>query len=272
MLFNCSTNNAACQNRVVVPAAAGTPVGSPTCAPAVICDYWRYRTYETIVPLRNAIYAATHPMKTPPPSGAFRSRQRGIALFVALIGMVLLSLAGIALVRSVDTTSAVASNIAFRQASVGPISRPSRTPIYNLFKAPAASRIGQTGHNPARGYYALLQPGEYAQWRAGRPRRRLRNDVGEICRGAGLPAAVVDINTKMEVRSVIERVCTNAAVGPTWPVSIGTCDTLPPKVSPAGTDNKYKPIPLPPIPNFRVTVRVDLPNSNTVSHAQAFLR
>ena len=75
--------------------------------------------------------------------------------------------------------------------------------------------------------------------------------------------------TKMEVRAVIERI--SSAVGP---VSIGTCDTLPPKVSPAGTDNKYgnKSIPLPPIPNFRVTVRVDLPNANTVSHAQAILR
>ncbi len=150
-------------------------------------------------------------MKTPPSSGAFRSRQRGIALFVALIGMVLLSLAGIALVRSVDTTSAVASNIAFRQASVGPISRAIEDAVYNLFKAPLALRIGQTGHNPARGYYALLQPGE------------LPNGVPDVLAGdyatmsakyaaAGLPAAVVDINTKMEVRSVIERVCTNAAV------------------------------------------------------------
>ena len=213
-------------------------------------------------------------MKTPFPSGSVRSRQRGIALFVALIGMVLLSLAGIALVRSVDTTSSVATNIAFRQASVGPVSKAIEDAIYNMFKAPLAPvnlRIPQTAHNPARGYYALLQPGE-------KP-----NGVPDVLAGdyltmsakyaaAGLPAAVVDINTKMEVRSVIERVCSDAAAGPTWPVSIGTCDTLPPKVSPAGTDNKYKPIPLPPIPNFRVTVRVDLPNSNTVSHAQAFLR
>ncbi len=61
VLFNCSTNNAACQNRVVVPAAAGAPVGSSSCGAAVICDYWRYRTYETIVPLRNSIFAATIP-------------------------------------------------------------------------------------------------------------------------------------------------------------------------------------------------------------------
>ena len=212
-------------------------------------------------------------MKTSLPSGTVRSRQRGIALFVALIGMVLLSLAGIALVRSVDTTSSVATNIAFRQASVGPISKAIEDAVYNVFKAPVALRIGQTVHNPGRGYYALLQPLE-------KP-----NGVPDVLAGdyatmsakyaaAGLPAAVVDINTKMEVRSVIERVCSDAVIPPPgpWPVSIGRCDTLPPKVSPAGTDNKYKPIPLPPIPNFRVTVRVDLPNSNTVSHAQAFLR
>ena len=62
VLFNCSANsNAVCQNRVVVPAAAGVPIGSPNCAPAVICNYWRYRTYESVIPLRNAIYAATIP-------------------------------------------------------------------------------------------------------------------------------------------------------------------------------------------------------------------
>jgi type IV pilus assembly protein PilW len=61
ILFNCSTNtNAACQSRVLVP-MGGTPTGLPACAPAVVCDYWRYRTYETIIPLRNAIYAASSP-------------------------------------------------------------------------------------------------------------------------------------------------------------------------------------------------------------------
>ncbi len=62
ILFNCSANtNAICQNRITVPAAAGIPPGAATCAPAVICDYWRYRTFETIVPLRNAIFNASQP-------------------------------------------------------------------------------------------------------------------------------------------------------------------------------------------------------------------
>jgi hypothetical protein len=59
-LFNCSSNtDAACSGRVKVPMGAGAPVGSSGCVPAVICDYWRYRTYEVVVPIRNAIYSAT---------------------------------------------------------------------------------------------------------------------------------------------------------------------------------------------------------------------
>lgn len=61
VLFNCAANDATCQGRVVVPKGAPATVGSSACAPSIICDYWRYRAYETVIPLRNAIYAATHP-------------------------------------------------------------------------------------------------------------------------------------------------------------------------------------------------------------------
>jgi hypothetical protein len=43
--------------------------------------------------------------------------QRGIAILVALIVLVAMSLAGIALMRSVDTASIIAGNIAFRQGA-----------------------------------------------------------------------------------------------------------------------------------------------------------
>ena len=43
--------------------------------------------------------------------------QRGVVLFIALIAMVVMSLAGVALIRSVDTTGSVAGNLAFREAS-----------------------------------------------------------------------------------------------------------------------------------------------------------
>ena len=44
--------------------------------------------------------------------------QRGVALFVALIVMVAMSLAGVALIRSIDTTTSVTGNIAFRQSAL----------------------------------------------------------------------------------------------------------------------------------------------------------
>lgn len=205
-------------------------------------------------------------MRIHQPSATTRRHQKGIALFVALISMVILSLAGIALVRSVDTTSSVASNIALRQASIGPISQAIEVADDKLFKS---KTISQTSDDPAQSYYASLQPLEKPN---GVP-AVLAGDYATMSAtysGAGLPAPPVMNGVTMEVRSVIERICTVVGLPP-WPPTIGTCDTLPPKVSQAGTDNK-KGIPLPPIPNFRVTVRVDLPNSNTVSHAQAFLR
>src|SRR4029450_13751509 len=90
-------------------------------------------------------------------AAAFPRHQQGIALFVALIAMVVLSIAGIALVRSVESTNTVATNIAFRQGSIGPVNQAIEVAIDGLFKS---KTIVQTANNPGLGYYALLQPGE----------------------------------------------------------------------------------------------------------------
>lgn len=52
-------------------------------------------------------------MRRPP-----RSAQRGAVLFIALIVLVAMSLAGIALMRSVDTGTIIAGNLAFRQTAM----------------------------------------------------------------------------------------------------------------------------------------------------------
>ena len=62
-------------------------------------------------------------MTSPKPSflqAELPTRQHGVVLFIALIVMVALSLAAIALIRSVDTTTTVIGNLAFRQASILP--------------------------------------------------------------------------------------------------------------------------------------------------------
>jgi type IV pilus assembly protein PilX len=49
---------------------------------------------------------------------AYSRQQRGVVLVIALIVLVAMSMAGIALVRSVDTTTLIAGNLAFKQATV----------------------------------------------------------------------------------------------------------------------------------------------------------
>lgn len=48
---------------------------------------------------------------------ACRMKQRGVVLFFALIALLALSLSAVALIRSVDTSTMIAGNLAFRQAS-----------------------------------------------------------------------------------------------------------------------------------------------------------
>ena len=45
-------------------------------------------------------------------------RQRGVVLFFALIALVVMSLAAVALIRSVDTNTLIAGNLAFKQAAI----------------------------------------------------------------------------------------------------------------------------------------------------------
>jgi type IV pilus assembly protein PilW len=53
VLFNCSANDPAdplCKKRIVLPKGN---------TGQIVADYWRYRSYETVVPLRNSIFVGT---------------------------------------------------------------------------------------------------------------------------------------------------------------------------------------------------------------------
>jgi Tfp pilus assembly protein PilX len=51
-------------------------------------------------------------------AGCAAGRQRGVVLFIALIVLVAMTLAGIAIMRSVDTGNLVAGNMAFKQSTL----------------------------------------------------------------------------------------------------------------------------------------------------------
>ena len=61
------------------------------------------------------------------------SGERGVVMFIALLVMVALSLAGIALIRSADTATVVSGNLAFKQSAVYAVDRSIEQAIKALF-------------------------------------------------------------------------------------------------------------------------------------------
>ena len=78
--------------------------------------YYRYRVYERVIPLRNMIWGKCHEAldrrfaRRPAPR-----RERGVVLFVALIVLIVMTLAGLALLRQMAPASSIAGNIAFKE-------------------------------------------------------------------------------------------------------------------------------------------------------------
>jgi hypothetical protein len=204
--------------------------------------------------------------------------QRGVVLFIALIAMVVLSLAGVALIRAVDTSGSAAGNIAFREASVTAVNYAIEQAVDWLYVSKTLNP--DTNVDIAHHYYGKLQAGE------------LPNGVPAVLGGTytamksvypfgaadNYSAAVAPILPgNAEIRSVIERICNPAAPVLPAPAVLSFaektqyCDSQPPKVSPAKTSMKLKGPTLPPVPLYRVTIRIDLPGTNTASYAQTML-
>jgi Tfp pilus assembly protein PilX len=221
-------------------------------------------------------------MKTPARSPLARARlsgQRGVALFFALICMVAIMLAAVMLVRSVDTATLIAGNLAFQQsatrsgdggteaamvwlantqtafATTNPLSDP--THAFNQ-DHPTVSGLVQYG------YYASLDPAKSLTSTSGTHFNWDNTD------SAGLATDAAG-NT---VRYIIQRMCRTSGV------SIANNSCL---FSGAALDNNGQNIPLPqqvcngpgcPVagqtPMIRVTSKVTGPK-NTVSYVQALI-
>ena len=195
--------------------------------------------------------------------------QHGVVLFVALIAMVVMSLAGVALLRTVDVNQSVAGNLAFRQASINAINDAVEKATDDLFIK--GNVLDPFNNDLPHNYYANLQPGEH-----------LATGVPAALYGPTPPYPVAfqtyTTPTGMQARWVIERMCQGSAPAPgpyfgdpTTVTGMIACDLLTPKVGSGRTTMKPGGIPVPPVPLYRVTVRVDGP-SNPASFAQAMLR
>jgi Tfp pilus assembly protein PilX len=198
-------------------------------------------------------------------------RQSGVVLFIALIVMVAMSLAAIALIRSVDTTNILIGNLAFRQSSILPANLAVEQAAAALFKEAAPTGVptiaDPTADLPAENYFASWQNSDDAR---GVPTllqtRTNAAALSKTLNALDTSNANVAVANRTTVSYVIERMC--LAPGPAAP---SNCDMMPPKQNPGTTVHDESTATLSPIPFYRVTIRVDGPQ-NTASFLQAMLR
>lgn len=146
--------------------------------------------------------------------------QRGIVLFVALVALILLSVASIALVRSFGAGATISGNIAFKQAATqaGDIGVELAYNALNKTILPNKADIDIPFQ-----YYALMQPSDAA----GVPQPKVGGSAKPInwstypCYGANAdpaqPTVACDDESIYRIQYVIDRQCTSP--GDTLPVA-----------------------------------------------------
>jgi hypothetical protein len=200
-------------------------------------------------------------MRRHPETSSFHRSQAGVVLFIALIVMVALSIAGIALIRSVDTGLSVIANLGFRQASIPPSTWAVENAIAAMFEK---KEIDFDKPKLDKNYYPYrfeIKSGK-AEDEIGVP-----YDLQGV-KPDNYPSTFVAETDEAgnTIRYVIERMCLDEG-----PATAANCDMSPPKKSEATTAMELVKPEMVRVPFYRLTVRVDGPN-NTTTYAQAMLR
>jgi type IV pilus assembly protein PilX len=101
---------------------------------------------------------------TKPARAPATARQEGIVLFIALIVLVVMTLAAIALVRSVDTTNLIAGNLTFQQSATHSGDSGVETAIAWLNTSSAATLRGNVDGYVADGNTLANNPASGQSW------------------------------------------------------------------------------------------------------------
>jgi len=199
-------------------------------------------------------------------------RERGVVMFIALLVMVALSLAGIALIRSADTATVVSGNLAFKQAAIYAVDRSVEQAIKALFDpvtsgVPAPVIADRNIDRPDQNYFACVQA-------AG---------GGCLPPNAAIPEVPTVLTTKALAETLAPLIPEDGANNKSYYVIERMCATGGQPLSDAcnlsrdgtgGADagtQHYEGLGRPGDAYYRVTVRVDGPR-NTVAYAQAILQ
>ncbi|MEW5904351.1 MAG: hypothetical protein AB1722_08425 [Pseudomonadota bacterium] len=233
-------------------------------------------------------------MKSSKPSLSTCHRQRGMVLFFALVALVAMSLAAVALIRSVDTGALIAGNLAFRKSTLNssdngietaitwlanqqnananlgldPLLSPQHTFNLTCLATRAAGTLSASDPGcPAivAGYHSNIDPTldlfDNATWNDDTKSVAIANDPNDL--------------SKNSVRYLIQRVCRTANTLP----SAGDC-MYSGNAAPTNPQNlkNYQNYcsnqacpPLGQAPVMRITTRAVGPDGSTKSYAQAFV-
>lgn len=191
-------------------------------------------------------------------------RQQGIVLLIALTVLVAMSLAGVALMRSVDNTVVIAGNISFKQASLQVSDRGGRDAMGWLaakYALPGGVTILKDD-DPSNGYFSARPPSEPDWFDMG------TWNNGSLITNGGLPDG--SGNT---VRYVIHRMCmtpglnesdTGQSCSKYFPAN-QRIDSGSKSIGQAQFDSNFQMY-------YRVTTRVDGPRNNVTITQTALLQ
>ncbi|HPT49060.1 MAG TPA: hypothetical protein PLS67_11660 [Accumulibacter sp.] len=197
-----------------------------------------------------------------------RRRQHGVVLMVALIILVAMTLAGVALIRSVDTGNVIAGNLAFHQAATNAGERSTQLAMVNWLAPGSAPNVSTLDEDKAeQGYVASrVDPAAGVSWDAfwnALQIKKIAAPTGGICPSD----ANADIACN-KVEYVIHRLCaTNGK-----PNTVNNPCTQPPPGASSGSSQSVgnsgnlasKQV------YYRITTRIEGPR-RTVSYIQTIV-
>jgi len=198
-------------------------------------------------------------------------RERGAALLIALVVLVALTMAGIAMMRSVDTATLVAGNIGFRQSAINAADQGIQA-AYGYISPNRVTLAAQSANDLTNGFLGFTPVGERPDWYL--DPTNVGWAAGLSCNGptntdtacnAFSPGGTSADRAGNRITYVIHRLCPNTG---------GLCAQTQGDPSSGGggiamdTPNRFPPTSA---THFRITVRVNGPR-NTVAFVQTFVR
>lgn len=205
----------------------------------------------------------------------FPNRQSGVVLFIVLIVLVAMTLAGIALVRSVDTGNMVAGNLAFKQGAT--LAGDAGTETAITWLQTVAGTANSYNNQPASGYYATSQDTLDMTGSSNDPTRARVDWDFNSCSGVTTPACItpapaISAGAGNTVTFIIHRLCQIAGDPNSASNSCAnyksTSSTSPKKGGLSyGDDKRFEPLPT---EYYRITSRTMGPR-NTVSFVETII-